>query len=163
MKGIDIDRGLPVYAPFEMSMAADRWYRQPVPSAWGRHRRTVAIARGGGGKRTAVFAAELPHGGRWRLDYHIPGVSLPAFPGGTPRQEHIPWLGEYDLSIRAGGWETPVEFDGGAARSGWNELGIFQIDAGRVDLVVTDRTEGDVVVADAIRWRPVLTEGVPRQ
>ncbi len=155
---VDLDRGLPIYARFEMSMAADTWYREAVPSAWGRYRRTLAVARGGDGDRSVAFAAELPRDGRWHLDYHIPPVSPPHFPGGTPQLEHISWLGEYDMAIRTGRRETlrrgtPVEFDGGAAHPGWNEVGAFDIDAGPVHVLVTNRTDGKVVVADAVRWR----------
>lgn len=151
---IDLDRGLPAYVRYEMVMDTNTWYREAVPSAWGRFRRTLAIARGGeASDRRATFAAELPHGGRWHLDYHIPPVSPPHFPDGAPRLRHISRLGRYDISVQIGGRDWPVEFDGGAAQPGWNEIGVFEIDAGRVDVVVGSQTNGDIVVADAVRWR----------
>ena len=52
---------------------------------------------------------------------------------------------------------TPVEFDGSIAEEGWNHLGDFHLKSTNVALVVTDRTDGDVVVVDAIRWRPLAT------
>ena len=165
-EGADLDSGLPVYARFEMPLAADTWYREAVPSAWGRHRRTLAVVRGGDGDRAVAFAADLPREGRWRLDYHIPPASPPHFPGGTPQLEHISWLGAYDMTIRTGRREMPrrempVEFDGGAAQPGWNEIGTFDMDAEPVHVLVTNRTDGEVVVADAIRWRlvPAVTVG----
>ena len=160
---VDLDGGLPVYVRFVMPMAGNRWYREAVPSAWGRYRRTVAIAKGGDGERSALFATELPRKGRWRLDYHIPPVSPPSFPDGAPRLKHISWLGGYDMAVRTGGREVPVEFDGRAAQPGWNELGIFEIDSGRVDVVVTNRTDGEIVVADAVRWREMRQVAVSRQ
>ena len=44
--------------------------------------------------------------------------------------------------------------------SGWNNLGEFELDAGEVRLVVTNKSVGQnddryTVVADAIRWLPV--------
>ena len=48
-----------------------------------------------------------------------------------------------------------MEFDGSIAEEGWNHLGDFDLRSTNVALVVTDRTDGDVVVVDAIRWRPL--------
>ena len=47
-----------------------------------------------------------------------------------------------------------MEFDASAASIGWNDLGEFSLPAGEVSLVVSDRTSGSLVVADAVRWRP---------
>ena len=152
-EAVDFDHGLPVYMRFETPMAESRWYRESVPSAWGRHRGTVAVAHSGDGDLSAVFAAELPHEGLWHLDYHIPPVSPPYFPRGTPRLRHISWIGENDMAIRTAGAQTRAEFDGAAAQPGWNEIGTFEVGPGRVDVVVTNRTDGEIVVADAVRWR----------
>ena len=154
-EAVELDRGLPVYMRFEMPLAENQWYREAVPSAWGGYRGTVAIARGGDGDATAAFVAELPHGGRWHLDYHIPPVSPPIFPGGTPVLRHISRIGEYDMAVRTGSLETQAEFDGAAAQPGWNAIGVFDVGPGRVEVVVTNRTDGEIVVADAVRWRKV--------
>jgi hypothetical protein len=55
---------------------------------------------------------------------------------------------------------TAIEFDGSAAAAGWNNLGEFELDAGEVRLVVTNKSVGQnndryTIVADAIRWLPV--------
>ena len=47
---------------------------------------------------------------------------------------------------------TAVEFDASAAEPGWTTLGRFDLDAGEVTLIVTNRTDGRTVVADAVRW-----------
>lgn len=41
------------------------------------------------------------------------------------------------------------------AAEGWNKLGEFELDPGEVSVVVSDRADGQVLVADAIRWTPV--------
>ena len=84
-------------------------------------------------------------------------------PGGAPLLKHISWLGEYDMRVRTAGREVAVEFDGGAAQPGWNEIGIFEVDSGRVEVAVTNRTDGEVVVADAVRWREMRQAGMPGQ
>ena len=61
---------------------------------------------------------------------------------------------------QAGYKHTPIEFDGSIAAEGWNHLGDFDLQSPHVALVVTDQTDGEVVVADAIRWRPLAGQGV---
>ena len=62
-------------------------------------------------------------------------------------------LGSYDMTLRAGSAvDATVDFDGSAAQPGWNALGEFDLEAGPVSLIVSNRTDGQFVVADAVRW-----------
>ena len=132
-----------------------------MAGTWGRYRHTAATSFPGDGAASARFATRLPHAGRWRLDYHIPEASQPSRPGGvtiTVQAQAGMLTGEksdFDLKIVADGHETPVEFDAGAASIGWNDLGEFSLPAGEVSLEVSNETDGSIVVADAVRWRPV--------
>lgn len=119
-----------------------RWQRMNAPTAVGRYRRTVARALPANGGQNALFRAELPVAGRWRLDYHLPRGSLGQ-------------LGDFALRLRAGAIDQPIAFDGRAASSGWNKLGEYELPAGVATLVVGTRTNGQVVLADAIRWQVI--------
>ena len=68
-----------------------------------------------------------------------------------------------------GTWHFVVEDDSGAhdvsfdlanSEQGWNSLGSFELARGEVRVVVSDKTEGRLVVADAIRWVPVSGQKV---
>ena len=155
----DIDQGLPV---FDMAApASSGWMRTEVAGTWGRYRHAAAVAYPGTGGASARFAAELPRAGRWRLDYHLPDVESgqrgPAA-GLTIRVQSNMLeqdMGDFEMTIVADGAETPLEFDAAAATVGWNGLGEFTLPAGEVALLVSNRTTGAYVVADAVRWRPV--------
>ena len=144
------------------------WRRQDVPSSWGRYRHTVARAGAADGHSKAVFSTELPGPGEWRLDYHMPFVqrlsrgklrfrrsaSSTATPWLEPR-ELVAALGDYDMVLEFGNGAThAVAFDASVAESGWNDLGRFDLPKGPVRLVVSNRASGDLVLADAVRWRP---------
>ena len=155
----DIDQGLPVFdvtAP-----PSPGWMRTEVAGTWGRYRHAAAVAYPGTGGASARFAAELPRAGRWRLDYHLPDVKS-GHHGPTAAltihvQEDILGrdMGDFEMTIVADDAGTPVGFDAGAATAGWNDLGEFTLPAGAVAVLVSNRTTGSVVVADAVRWRPV--------
>ena len=159
----DLDEGLPQFTPFTRS--AGTWSRQPHPGAWGKYRHTVARAGITRANARAVFAAELPHTGRWRLEYHMPqqgAGSSSGFSGGGIQIQinqggpEIGRQGAYDLKLVMGGEERAIEFDGSVAGGGWNRLGEFEITDRHVQVVVANQAEtGDSVIADAVRWSPV--------
>ena len=140
-----LDAGLPA-----SPVGPGRWQRMSAPTAAGRYRRTVARAWPARRGQNALFRAELPVAGRWRLDYHLPPQrDRPDAWGGLAH------LGSFALRLRTGGFDQAIAFDGRAATGGWNMLGEYDLPAGPATLVVGTRTNGRVVVADAIRWQVV--------
>ena len=153
------------------------WTRQETNGSWGRYARTATLSEPGAGDRSATFAARLPAAGRWRLHYHLPGAEVAELEGSVGMSVRYVRatrkLGEYEMTLverldasanggddQAGYKHTPIEFDGSIAAEGWNHLGDFDLQSPHVALVVTDQTDGEVVVADAIRWRPLAGQGV---
>ncbi|MDE0191116.1 MAG: hypothetical protein OXQ90_07135 [Gammaproteobacteria bacterium] len=152
---LEVDQGLPRHWWYLEDRLGGAWSREMVYSSWGTYRRTMARAGPGDGKRRAVFAAELPNTGTWRLDLHIPGDPVGQMPGDDVPPPHTSQLGRYDMWLRTRQENTPIEFDGSGAAEGWNKLGEFDLESPLVSVVVSNRTDGDVVIADAIRWLEV--------
>lgn len=156
----DMDQGLP-----ESSQAngpTQVWSRRQEPSSWGKYRHTIALVRAGTGARRAVFTAQLPESGRWQLAYHLPALTTQrnsASPAPGIQVNASTGLGgsqgTYDLTLRADGEARPLEFDGEAAETGWNELGEFYLPAGEARVEVSNQTSGRIVIADAVRWELV--------
>lgn len=160
----EMDHGIPDYLTSIAARGGNarhdgEWRRQQIPSSWGKYRRTVARASASDGQARAIFSTELPGPGEWRLDYHMPFVQKA--PKGKRRsgarsEVMSVALGDYDMVLEFGDDERQVvAFDATGAENGWNDLGRFELPKGSVRLVVSNRTSGDVVFADAIRWRPV--------
>ncbi|MDE0658238.1 MAG: hypothetical protein OXI79_01170 [Gammaproteobacteria bacterium] len=157
----EMDHGIPNYdsASLLYSVRYDgEWRRQDVPSSFGRYRHTVARAGAADGYSRAVFSTELPEAGEWRLDYHMPFVQRPRKGKLTIRGQPrgmLATLGDYDMVLQFGnGEEHAVAFDASGSENGWNDLGRFDLPEGTVRLVVSNRSSGDLVLADAVRWRP---------
>ncbi|MCZ6643083.1 MAG: hypothetical protein O7F71_16015 [Gammaproteobacteria bacterium] len=167
---LDLDQGLPEFQGFLGPPSV--WSRSSdSPTSWGKYRRTVTLVKSGTGDGRAVFTADLPHPGRWQLAYHIPEATgetkLTVASGSSSQQGGVRVtvgspigmnLGVYNLTLLAGGETYTLEFDGSVAEPGWNDLGQFELDEGETQVVVTDKTSGTVVIADAIRWRPSLSD-----
>jgi hypothetical protein len=135
-----LDQGLPVSG----SLRAKRWSRMTATSAFGKYRRTMAVSAKGKGDRSAVFKTSLPEAGQWRLDYFF------AKPQSRSAQRLSPGTWKLTLVDASGSQEITFDADGG--ESGWNNLGTFEVAAGEVRVMVSNETDGDYVVADAIRW-----------
>lgn len=138
----ELDQGLPV-----ASQRAGEWSRATMATAWGKYRHTVAGSIPGDGSAVAMFAAELPQPGRWRLEYHVPdrhGLGLWGPSYGT--------LGTLGMTVIAGSQEVEIAYHGASADIGWNTIDEFEFISTNVRLVVSNRTDGEMVIADAIRW-----------
>ena len=134
------------------------WQRQSSPNmaAWGKYRRTLVRKPPGDGSAQAYFDAVLPDAGRWRLSYHLPGDSLRYERNG--RLIRRASLGQIQLRLLRDHDETRLTIDGGRAVAGWNDIGVFDLSEGAVQIAVSDRTTGDLIVADAIRWQKLASE-----
>lgn len=142
----EFDQGLPINAS-----TPGEWSRTPYPSSWGRYRQTVASAMAGDVGQVAVFAADLPATGQWRLDFHKPDPQ----PAGWGFGRSYATLGSVDMKLVADGKTTSVPFDGEAAAAGWNTIGDFDFGSTEVRLEISSQTDGEMVIADAIRWVPL--------
>ena len=90
----------------------------------------------------AVFSATIPEGDRWKLYYHM------------PRDVRLDMLGGVEIVVVGDGEDSSsVRISGAEWVRGWNYVGSFDLRSGRVDVVLTDKTEGRFVIADAIMWR----------
>jgi len=150
---LEVDQGLPRHWWYFKDRLGGAWSREEVSSSWGTYRHTMARAGPGDGKRRAVFAVELPTAGTWRLEFHIPDAPVPPMPDmDSALPSYTSQLGRYEMWLRTPQENTPIEFDGAGAAGGWNKLGEFDLESPLVSVVVSNRTDGDIVIADAIRW-----------
>ena len=135
------------------------WHRQEdeLTVGWGRYRRTLVRTPAGSGDASASFTTDLPQAGTWRLSYHLPGTRISHGVSGWGLPDYF---GTLQIEVVAVGFRSPVTLDGTTAEQGWNFVGTFDLPAGPVTVVVTDASDGDVVVADAVHWQPETAEAL---
>ena len=141
---IETDQGLPVMTP--VRGAPSEWSRFSTPEAFGKYRHTFAVVKAGSGERTAVFPAEIPSAGSWDLEVHLPKEA--------PLMRFQRKTGSWKYSIEDGSGSREVTFDVKSGEHGWNALGSFELAGGETRVILSDETEGRMVIADAIRWVP---------
>jgi hypothetical protein len=133
--------------------APSQWQRFRTPAGFGLYDSSVLVRRGGKGDTTAVWEAELPEAGSYELFVYT-GTSI-GFGNDQIRaifgtKKFGTWT--YRLATADGPKEARLNVDG-AAR-GWNSLGVFPFEAGKVRVELRDDVEDGIVVADAVRLTP---------
>jgi hypothetical protein len=100
--------------------------------------------KAGSGDRTAVFTAEIPSSGSWNLEVHLPKEA--------PLLRFQRKTGSWNYAIEDDSGSQTINFDVQSGEAGWNSLGSFELAGGETRVILSDETEGRMVVADAIRW-----------
>jgi len=143
-----LDQGLPVSA----RLRPQRWSRfSSSTTAFGRYRRTLAVVASGKGKGSAVFTAQLPESGNWKLEYY--------FAKPTSRSASRLTLGTWKMQLVDSSGSHDITFDASGAEDGWNTLGSFEVAGGEARLIVSNESDGEYIVADAVRWSPPRGSG----
>jgi pimeloyl-ACP methyl ester carboxylesterase len=135
----ETDQGLPVES-------SNTWSRKTTTTNWGKYRRTMAMINAGKGDNKAVFTTHIPHAGLWDLELHLPNNY---FRGSK--------LGTWNLVVKdSNGDPHEIQFDFSAATFiDWNLVSTLDLPEGETSVTLFDKTDGDFVIADAIRWSPL--------
>jgi ABC-type transport system involved in multi-copper enzyme maturation permease subunit len=145
---METDQGLPYISlnivPYGFPLSGE-WSRMTSTSTWGTYRHTTAVINSGKGSKKALFATSLPNDGTWDLEFHLPMKAI--FPGKR-------W-GTWHVIVRdSNGDQHEVRFDSEAGNEGWNLADKLNLPKGKVTIELSDKTDGNLIVADAIRWTP---------
>jgi hypothetical protein len=114
-------------------------------NAWGKYRHTMAVIRSGDGNRSAVFTAEIPEAGSYDLELYLPDRDGVFF---------MRVIEDWHLVLETPDGPQEIDFDAAGGVGGWNSIGSYDLPEGEVKVKLTNRSEGRVVVADAVRWIP---------
>lgn len=140
-----IDHGLPVTSLYDVPST---WSRAVYTTSYGKYRHTLSVVGAGNGKKKAVFKADIPKAGQWNLELHLP-LKTRIMPSKK-------W-GSYQVIVTDSSADNhEINFDSKTAlnSSDWNPAGTINLPKGITIVTITNKTDGDFVVADAIRWLP---------
>jgi ABC-type transport system involved in multi-copper enzyme maturation permease subunit len=137
-----LDQGLPITNIYRIPPT---WSRAVYTSSFGIYRQTFAMVRAGNGEKKAMFKTDINQADQWNLELHLPWkFNILGRKWGT-----------YHLVITdSSGKPHEIEFDSNAAVMGWNLAGSVDLPRGETSLTISNKTDGQFVVADAIRWSP---------
>ncbi|MDH5398490.1 MAG: hypothetical protein OEX02_10105, partial [Cyclobacteriaceae bacterium] len=131
-----------------------RWWRAPnnwtpAISSWfyGGEVRSAHFISNGEGKKKATWTVEIKEGAYYDVYTYIDGRSNPSL---RRNDNDIPDKYHYTVYHDDGSEEVVIELKNAA--NGWNNLGSFYLSPGEAQVEITDRADGRIVIADAIKW-----------
>ncbi len=135
------DQGLPVTGIYRIPSA---WSRAVYFGSSGKYRHTLAVVKSGKGEKNALFTTDIHKSGKWDLEIFIPWKN-----NLMPNKK---W-GTYNLTVTdSDGDQREIAFDSEAAGPNWNLVESLYLPEGETTVTLSDKTDGQFVVADAIRW-----------
>ena len=147
----ELDNGLPISGVylFEYRAPSSAWSRLDyIHNAYGKFRKTTARTYVRQTSPKATFLATLPESSVWRLDYHAPVQMEEDWDKGLKYELVISDESEsYDAELDVYGWNL-----------GWNSVGEFNLDAGKVSVDLVGTSKRGPLYADAIRWSKVQAD-----
>lgn len=131
-----------------------RWWRGPAqwqklkfPSLYGEFVHSAYYARTGSGERTATWVTQIVDPGFYQVFVHVPDQS--DFRSGR-RESSSFGVQKYKIYHAEGVDEIEIDFSN--APAGWNYLETYYFNPGEARIVLTDEGNGNMVLADAVKW-----------
>lgn len=154
---VRLDHGLP---EFQLDLMWDKmgWLRKTDPTAYGRYRRTFAVAISEDGQSSAKFSTQIPSTGEWTLEYYLPEgyfTETIEYQGSSSTESFLDVpTGTIHFDIKCGQSTTTETLDASDLLPGWKEIGSFNLTETQANVLISDKSDKMVVFADAIRWTP---------
>ena len=117
---------------------------------YGGHIRSAHFISGGSGDLKATFTAALANSGHYDIYYHVSRITSPW--RRHRGEDHDENYGKHHFLIYHDDGVEETELDLNDASDGWNYLGSYYISGGEAKIELTNKSEGRVVIADAVKW-----------
>jgi hypothetical protein len=132
---------------FNTWRAPRTWRATTNSSFFGRFIRSAHYIRSGDGKKKATWSIPIKENGTYEVFTYL----IKSRRGGGPRRNNQDSDGEYAYSINHNEGKEEVLIDLKTADDGWNSLGSFYFTGDTVKVELGNKSDAQVVVADAIK------------
>jgi len=126
---------------------AENWERLKSTGFYGEYIYSAYYIRAGQGDKKAQWEAELPESGNYSVYTYV--INKSSFGRKNFFEDHIK---DFQYIIHHDDGQDEVSVDFVKAEMGWNLLGSYYFSKGNAKIEITDKTSGNLVVADAVKW-----------
>jgi len=139
------------YEPFHWYYPPSKWRAVADVKYYGKYKHSARYTKAGTGESKVVWNAVIPKSGNY--DLYCYQSEMPSGHGGRRRRRQKSQIiaDSYYYVHHDDGVEE-VKLDPDDAEIGWNLLGSYYVSSGTVKVELTNKSNGKVVVADAIKW-----------
>jgi hypothetical protein len=126
-----------------------RWRALKNTTFYGRYIHSAYYIRSGTGSKQAVWQASLPQNGLYDIFTYM--FRKEDLWRSRRRGSQINY-GDYNYVVYHDAGRDEVILDADRARQGWNYLGTYFFSQDSAKVALTDKSNGRVIIADAIKW-----------
>ena len=144
----EVYRGLRYWRP------PAQWHLFKNPGLYGEYVSSAYYIRPGNDEFRATWEIEIPEQGHYEIYTYVPEREQLLTYWQRSRGEDSDYWGIYTYYIDHADGNSVAKIDIAAAQTGWQLLGSFFFKAGKSTIQLSDKTNGRMVIADAIRIRP---------
>ncbi|MBN1464250.1 hypothetical protein JXA02_00715 [candidate division KSB1 bacterium] len=148
------------YTTFSPWRAPDNWKKTINSIFYGDFVHSAHFVRAGNGDKKVVWEAEIERAGQYEVyaygeNMPFRGRGGPGGPGGPGQQQggrrDASFIKSFHYTVHHDDGAEQVEWDSQSAQ-GWNYLGIFYFSAGIATVELSNKSDGRMVIADAVKW-----------
>jgi len=142
---------LKTYERFTWWRPAKRWTLIKSPSFFGTYIHSAYYIRSGDKNNLVKWQADLPAEGLYDVYCYMFDIR-DFWRRWRRRSGSNSGFSDFNYTIRHGSGEDQVTLDAGKALDGWNFLGTYFFSKGQASVELSDRSKGELVIADAVKW-----------
>ncbi len=110
--------------------------------------RSALYTKAGKGDRKVTWNAEIERSGYYDIYFYVSKLRRPGRRGKQGKFGHYHFIIQHDDGV-----DEPM-LDIGNAGDGWNSLGAYYLSKGATSVVLTNESDGGIIIADAVKWVP---------
>jgi hypothetical protein len=111
---------------------------------YGRYVRSACYTKGGSGERVASWKTPLSRKGSYDVFFYLDKVTM--------MWRRTNKTSDYNFLVYNDGGVEKVHYSTENAEEGWNYLGTFSITSDTARVELTNKSNGDIIFADAVKW-----------
>ncbi len=138
------------YVRFQWWRPPQQWRLVKNATLYGTYIHSAYYIGSGSGNKYVSWTTRIGESGFYDIYMHM--LSKEGFWRGRGRQRGGSTFGEFNYIIHHDSGEENVTLDANQAPEGWNFLGTWYLSRGEAKVVLTDESDGRMIVADAIKW-----------
>jgi len=137
------------YSRFEWWSPPPQWTLIKNAAFFGTYIHSAYYIRSGDGKRHVSWKADIRESGIY--DIYVYMFNKDNFWRGRRRRQGS-MFGEFEYHVKHDSGEEVVSVSADEAPEGWNYLGSWYLSSGQTEVVLTNKSDGNIIIADAIKW-----------
>ena len=122
------------------------WKKVLRSGFYGKYVRSAAYTRSGHDERTATWTAPIDHGAYYDVYCHVEKINV------QRRRHRETKKADYNFTIYHDGGEDKINLRDGDLENGWNYLGTYFITPSTGKVVLSNKSVGAMIFADAVKW-----------